>query len=199
MVREPLLGRVKTRLAAEIGAAASLRFYRGVSGSLIRRLAYDRRWRAVLAVTPDRKACSRFWPRGVRRVAQGGGDLGARMERLLRGQGHRPVVLIGSDIPEVSAAHIAEAFRLLKRNEAVFGPAADGGFWLIGLNPLPHLPGLFDGVRWSTPHALGDTLNNLSDRKVAFAAALTDVDEISSYRRVGHLGARSTLPAQSSS
>lgn len=189
------MGAVKTRLAADIGQVRSLRFYRSLTGVLIRRLATDRRWRTVLAVTPDRARGSRLWPPGVRRTPQGRGDLGARMLRLLRGQGHRPAVLIGSDIPGIGAAHIAEAFRLLRENDVVFGPAADGGFWLVGLKSSPRLPGVFGGVRWSGPHALADTLGNLAGRKIGFAATLSDVDEAASYRRVAHLGARVTLPA----
>jgi glycosyltransferase A (GT-A) superfamily protein (DUF2064 family) len=94
-------------------------------------------------------------------------------------------VLIGSDIPGVTASYIAEAFTLLRGNDAVFGPAADGGFWLVGLKPLPHLRDIFRDVRWSSPHALGDTLANLADRKVGFAARLDDVDDREAYWRTG--------------
>jgi rSAM/selenodomain-associated transferase 1 len=184
MIREPRLGAVKTRLAAAIGPVEAIRFYRSVTAALIRRLAFDRRWKTVLAAAPDTARMSRSWPAGVQRVAQGGGDIGARMGRLLRSQAG-PAVLIGSDIPCIEASHIAEAFTLLRRNDAVFGPAEDGGFWLVGLKPLPHLPNIFRDVRWSSPDALGDTLANLAGRKVGFAARLSDVDDQESYWRMG--------------
>jgi len=197
MVKEPRIGAVKTRLAREIGSASALRFYRSVSGNLIRRLAHDRRWRTVLAVSPDRAIASPAWPACIRRSPQGVGDLGARMERLLRSQGRCPAVLIGSDIPGVRAAHIAEAFGLLRACDAVFGPAADGGFWLVGLNSGRRSDRMFKAVRWSSPNALADTLRNLDGQSVGFAATLSDVDGAQSYRQCGHLGARVTLgPAQ---
>lgn len=184
MVREPRSGAVKTRLAAEIGTVEAIRFYRSVTVALIRRLAFDRRWQTILAAAPDTARMSRSWPAGVQRVAQGDGDIGARMERLLRSQAC-PAVLIGSDIPWVEASHIAEAFMLLRRNDAVFGPAEDGGFWLVGLKPLPHLRDIFRDVRWSSPDALADTLANLAGRKVGFAARLADVDDGETYWLIG--------------
>jgi rSAM/selenodomain-associated transferase 1 len=202
MTREPRLGAVKTRLAAEIGAVEATRFYRSVTLTLIRRLAFDRRWKTVLAVAPDTACMSRSWPAGVQRVVQGGGDIGARMGRLMRSQSGA-ALLIGSDIPEVEASHIAQAFMLLHRNDAVFGPAEDGGFWLVGLKPLPHLPNIFRDVRWSSPDALSDTLANLAGRKVGFATKLADVDDQEAYWRTGASAIRVTQrkadPAYSSS
>ena len=63
------------------------------------------------------------------------------------------------------------------QNDAVFGPAPDGGYWLVGLrrpNPLP--AGLFDGVRWSTEHALADSVRSLGTARVAYVDELADVD-----------------------
>jgi uncharacterized protein len=181
MVKEPRLGAVKTRLAAEIGAAAATRFYRGATDHLIRRLASDRRWRTLLAVAPDAAIAARRWPARVPRLRQGGGDIGVRMERLLLAQRPHPAVLIGSDIPGIAPRHIAEAFALLCRHDVVFGPATDGGFWLVGIKPLPHLPGMFRDVRWSSPDALADTLANLAGRRIGFAARLPDVDDAEGY------------------
>jgi hypothetical protein len=87
------------------------------------------------------------------------------------------VVIIGCDIPGIRREHIASAFRLLGSNDAVFGPALDGGYWLVGLRRRPGVLRSFAGVRWSTPHALSDTLANLAGRSVAFIAALSDVDD----------------------
>jgi glycosyltransferase A (GT-A) superfamily protein (DUF2064 family) len=103
-------------------------------------------------------------------------------------------VLVGSDIPALAASHIAEAFALLRRSDVVFGPAEDGGFWLIGLNARTRLSGMFDRVRWSGPHALADTLKNLSAFRVGFAATLSDVDDAASYKRAAQAGMRVTPP-----
>ena len=192
MAKEPCLGRVKTRLGREIGAVAATGFYRCVAANLIRRLARDRRWHTVLAVAPDRALASPFWPADIDRLRQGPGDIGQRMARQLSGDRSGPAVLVGSDIPGLKASHIADAFALLRRHQAVFGPAEDGGFWLIGLNSRTRLAGLFDGVRWSSPHALADTLKNASSLRVALAARLPDVDDAASYAQAAHAGTRVT-------
>lgn len=182
-VKAPRYGAVKRRLAASIGEAAALRFYRETTDGLIRRVARDRRWNTTLWVTPDTYASSgRFWPEDLARRSQGRGDLGARMLRALAASGTGPAVLIGSDIPDLKADHLAEAFALLASNEVVFGPAEDGGFWLVGLRRAAGLPGLFRGVRWSTEHALADSLATIPPgKRVGFAARLADVDDADGY------------------
>jgi glycosyltransferase A (GT-A) superfamily protein (DUF2064 family) len=183
-VRAPSWGAGKRRLARDIGDAAALRFERAMLGLLMRRLGRDRRWHLRLAVTPDRaRRRIRLWPRGGAIAAQGEGDLGRRMRRALAACPPGPAVLVGSDIPALAAHHIADAFRLLGHDDLVFGPAGDGGFWLVGARRSPRLPPLFGPVRWSGPHALGDVLSNLPPRvSVGFAARLDDVDDGASYR-----------------
>lgn len=175
--RAPRHGTVKRRLARAVGAAAALRFHRGQLLSLARGLGRDRRWRTVLAVTPDATAVrGTRWPAGIPRHGQGSGDLGTRMGRALAR--HRPLaVLIGSDIPGIGAADIAAAFRALRAGApAVFGPAEDGGYWLVGFGARrPAAP--FAGVRWSTAEALADTLANFRGaRRPALVRRLRDVD-----------------------
>src|SRR5690606_28747646 len=121
-------------LAHGIGERAAHHFYADTTRTLIRRLARDRRWQLALAVTPDTFARrARFWPRHVPRIPQGTGDLGTRMARVFHRLPPGPVVLVGSDIPDVTAGLAVRAFAALGRFEAVFGPAADGGYWLVGL------------------------------------------------------------------
>jgi hypothetical protein len=152
----------------------------------MRRLAGDRRWRLRLAITPDRARRAAYkWHRGIEVVPQGGGDLGVRMRRVMATAPPGPVVLIGSDIPALSARHIAAAFRCLGRCDLVFGPAADGGFWLVGARRRPRLPPLFGNIRWSSSYTLADTLEELPrDVSVGFVDTLEDVDDGSSYRRL---------------
>lgn len=171
--RAPRLGAVKRRLARGIGQMAALRFYRGQLAATLR-AARDRRWRTELAATPDHSRA--LWPVVAprpARVPQGHGDLGARMARALAR--HRRAVLVGSDIPGLSRADLAAAFRALGRADAVFGPAEDGGYWLVGLGPRrPAHP--FAAVRWSSAATLADTLANFAGRRVALLRALRDVD-----------------------
>jgi rSAM/selenodomain-associated transferase 1 len=185
-VRAPALGLGKRRLAREIGAVAALRFERLMIARLLRRLAGDRRWRLRVAVTPDRSCRSALrWRSGIEVAAQGHGDLGARMRRAIAGSPAGPVVLIGSDIPAIGAEQIAAAFRLLGKRDLVFGPAVDGGFWLIGARRRPRLPPLFRRVRWSTANTLADTLEELPGGvTTGFVDTLEDVDDGDGYRRL---------------
>jgi rSAM/selenodomain-associated transferase 1 len=180
--RAPRLGTVKRRLARDIGARAALRFHRATMLALLRGLAADRRFHTVLAVTPDHARVR--LPVRVDRVGQGGGELGARMHRAMaRGRTGR-VVIIGCDIPDARASDVRAAFRVLGHADAVFGPAEDGGYWLVGMSPRrPAHP--FAAVRWSTSHALADTLNNFRTRRVVFLRTLRDVDTASDLRCLG--------------
>jgi hypothetical protein len=185
-VRAPAYGSGKRRLAREIGDLAALAFERLMLARLLRCLGRDRRWHLRIAVTPDRaRYRRRLWPCGTPVIEQGGGDLGTRMQRALAACPPGPAVLVGADIPALRPGHIAEAFGLLGHHDLVFGPARDGGFWLVGARRSPRLPALFAKVRWSSPHALEDALANLPARvSVGFAASLEDVDNGEAYRRL---------------
>lgn len=180
--RLPRLGQGKRRLARDIGAIEALRFQRVMMARLLRRLGRDARWTTWLGITPDR---SGPWPRGVATFPQGGGDLGRRMARVARYLPPGPVVIIGSDIPDIATSDIAAAFHALGANEAVFGPAPDGGYWLVGLRRRPRFIDPFAKVRWSSEHALADTLANLFDKKVAMLRTLSDIDDGEAWRRNG--------------
>ena len=180
--RAPRYGAVKTRLARDIGAAEALRFYRGALRDLLRRVAHKARWETILAVTPDRSSLDRtLWPSGIAITRQDGGDLGRRMIAALRRAGARPAVLIGCDIPELSADHVAAAFRALGSRRFVLGPARDGGYWLIGARHPNHLKlSVLDGVRWSSAHTLQDSAARLGDVAV-LGALLDDIDDGAAY------------------
>ena len=182
MVKEPRAGRVKTRLGRDIGMAAAAAWFRSESAALLRRVR-DPRWRVVLAVSPDIQAQHRqIWPADLPRIPQGPGDLGRRMARAM-GQFRGPVCLIGADIPQLSRGHIARAFAALRGHDAVFGPATDGGFWLVGLRRggLAR-PRMFDGVRWSTPDTLTESRAALGHLRICLADRLSDVDTAEDLR-----------------
>ena len=186
MAKTPQIGRVKTRLARDIGAVAAVRFFRTASAGLIGRVARDPRWRTVLALAPDRAVHERgIWPDALPRVAQGVGDLGARMGRLFRDLPPGPVVIVGADIPGIERRHIAEAFAALGRHDAVIGPAEDGGYWLVGLRRRPRVADIFEGVRWSSAHTLEDTRNNICAQNMSLALLerLPDIDTGADYAR----------------
>jgi uncharacterized protein len=179
--RAPRLGAVKRRLARDIGDRAALRFHTATLTRLLRGLAAEKRFRTVLAITPDRARVS-FQ---VRRIRQGGGDLGVRMHRVFWRFPRGRIAIIGCDIPDAEPPDLHAAFRALGSADAAFGPATDGGYWLVAMSPRrPARP--FARVRWSTEHALADTLANFAGRRVAMLRTLHDVDT------AADLGAQST-------
>jgi hypothetical protein len=126
---------------------------------------------------------SRVWPAHVTRQPQGLGDLGDRMARIFRSAPAGLVLIIGADIPNITSALIAKAFRALGDHDAVVGPSPDGGFWLIGLKNIRAVPSqIFANVRWSTESALEDTLATLGSLRVARIDALRDIDTIDDLR-----------------
>lgn len=181
--RVPRLGAVKRRLATGIGAGAALRFYRATLFRLLRRLLAEPRFRTMLYLTP--------W--GARLVLpgrlggrlpvrmQGRGDLGARMMLAFRAFPAGRVAIVGADIPELRPADLLAAFAALGPADAVFGPAEDGGYWLVALGPRRPARAFAD-VRWSGPHALADTLVNFRGRRVHLLRRLSDVDTAADYR-----------------
>lgn len=183
MVKEPHPGRVKTRLGRDIGLVGAAWWFRHQTRRLLRRLR-DPRWQIVLAVSPDAEGLqSRVWPADLIRYPQGRGDLGARMARMLGQVPQGPACLIGADIPGVTRLHIATAFAALGDHDAVFGPAPDGGYWLIGLkHSRRQPPGFFQDVRWSTCHALADSRATLPGYRIAQCATLRDVDTVDDLR-----------------
>ncbi|MGE0735094.1 MAG: TIGR04282 family arsenosugar biosynthesis glycosyltransferase [Alphaproteobacteria bacterium] len=187
--KAPRMGAVKSRLAAGVGALPAYQFYVRQLERLLRDVSSDPRWQTWLAATPDAAVRSVPWRRmglspRARLLAQGAGDLGARMARPMRLLPPGPVVIVGSDIPALTRAHLADAFGMLGAHEFVFGPARDGGYWLVGARRTPALPDPFRAVRWSSEHALADTLANLRGHGVAMLEALEDIDDADAWARL---------------
>ena len=174
MVKEPRPGRVKTRLGRDIGMLAAAQWYRRHVTACMARLR-DPRWSLVAVYDPK---TARVIPGDADQyVWQGRGDLGRRMIAMLR-RAPAKSVLLGSDIVGVTPAHIARAMTALATHDAVLGPSPDGGYWLIGFRHPQRLPpGLLDGVRWSSEHALADTVARLPGQ-VALIDMLNDVDTV---------------------
>lgn len=204
MVKRPVAGRVKTRLAVDIGTVAATSFYRSTMRAVTGRLGRDRRWRTVLAVAPDTAVGDRGIAVCSRRIGQGRGDLGARMSRLLAG-GSIPaplsasVLIIGSDIPGIMPRHIWSAFSALRSADAVLGPAFDGGYWLIGARGHARQRIALGGIRWSSRHALADTLRMLEGcrippQRIARAPGLGDVDDAADWRQARATAGRVVHP-----
>jgi rSAM/selenodomain-associated transferase 1 len=192
--KEPVPGRVKTRLAA----ATSIQWARRVADAflhdLVDRLAAVDAQR-VLVFAPahakpffDELAGDRF-----ALTAQADGDLGQRLSAFFTAQiagGADAVVALGSDSPTVSLEYVEQAFRELERADIVLGPALDGGYYLVGC--ARRLPPIFEGITWGTSRVLAETVARLHDPawRLALLPPWYDVDTLDDWWMVrGHLAA----------
>lgn len=170
MARLPVAGAVKTRLAKRVGALNAAMAYRVLLAASVRALARDRRWQLVLAVTPARTIHERYWTRlapGCEVIAQWPGDLGQRMAHLLAKAGRAPAAVMGSDIIDVRACHVAAALKALRGKDSVLAPAEDGGFWLCATRGVTRRfpqrgAGPFLGIGWSQQDSYCQTANKLA-------------------------------------
>lgn len=181
--KAPVPGLAKTRLApglGEVGAAALAE--RMLRHALAQAVAADI-GPVVLCATPDAPhpmlremaaAC------GAALLAQGPGDLGARMARALRRQLRRwpRALLLGTDAPALGARQLREAARALDDHDAVFVPTHDGGYVLVGQR-RPGDPRCFRGMTWSHPRVMDDTRRRLADAGLSWAelAPVADIDD----------------------
>ncbi len=195
--KAPVPGRVKTRLARQLGTRGAAALYQKLLRQTLRIAREARLCPIELWCAPDARhgffvTCRREY--GVRLRRQCGGALGQRMNHALNqtlAAGH-PAVLIGGDCASVGEVELRTAFGLLAAgHEAVLGPAADGGYVLIGLNRPG--PALFQGIAWSTPTVLAATRRRLRRAGMNWVElpAGWDVDTPAELRRLR----RSSLPA----
>ncbi len=189
--KPPRAGAAKTRLAATLGpdAAAALAgaFLRDTFAALAREP-----WLDPILCTPEPAE-----DHGVEAVVwdQGGGDLGARLERAFRrGLLEHPAVLaLGADSPGLPSGHLRAVRSALASHAAALGPAEDGGFWGLALTSCP--PGLLAGLPWSSPDTARATLERLAPMSPAVVDPWWDVDVEADLRRVRAEVPREVAPA----
>lgn len=164
-VRNPIAGRVKTRLIPAIGATGATTVYRQLLASTLaaaRAADSDTLSLWIDQATPNTELQALIDEHAVEWHRQRGADLGERMHDALTSSltDHRHAVLIGSDCPEFSATYLEMAFDALSRHDVVIGPARDGGYVLIGMNAVHK--GLFDAIPWSTDRVMDATRQRIS-------------------------------------
>ncbi len=180
--KAPVPGRVKTRLAADVGAAAATAVYRVMGRTVVDAVRVGP-WRTVVCYhPPDALAEVRAWLGGeLDYWPQQGHDLGARMDQALRRAlaSSSRACLIGTDTPRVDAARVHEALVALEAADVVFGPAEDGGYYLLALRqPAPEL---FRRIPWGTSRVLARSTARAAaaELSVALLPPLADVDTVS--------------------
>lgn len=180
-LRAPEPGRVKTRLARTLAKDFVLRLYKafvqdtldaaGASGS------------PVICFTPDdkEKQVSGWLGNEYRYLAQKGRDLGERMANAFEAvfqSGYDKAVLVGTDIPQLTASLLSDAFDCLNRNRVALGPALDGGYYLIGFCKSRLTPTVFENIIWSGSRVLEQTRAVMDKNRVPYQLleTLNDID-----------------------
>ena len=188
-IRNPELGKVKTRLAATIGNGNALKVYEELL-RYTQQITENLPFRKVLYYADEMLENDR-WPNPVyEKRAQISGDLGIKMLRAFTetfASGAGQVVLIGSDCYELTSEILEEAFRQLEKHDAVIGPAADGGYYLAGFSRLN--PGVFQNKTWSTATVFQETIQDLKQAGYSYFTLpeLNDVDEEKDLGTLRHL------------
>ena len=177
-VKNPELGKVKTRLARTIGDEKALYIYK---------LLLEQTFQVTLPVLADKKLyysefvqnMDQFNDLVYEKHIQSGDGLGDKMYNAMKhsfGEWAGKVVLIGSDCFELSTHDLEEAFFSLEKKDVIVGPAKDGGYYLLGMNKLHHQ--LFENKTWSSENVLLDTLLDIENLNLNYQLldTLSDVD-----------------------
>lgn len=177
-VRNPKLGRVKTRLAAGIGAAKALTIYKLLmqhTEAILNPIDTDK-----IVYYSESISYSDIWDNTIYdKQLQQGSDLGERMENAFKNafeKGYKKVIIVGSDLWDLRVDHIESAFEQLNHYDVSIGPAHDGGYYLLGTTLF--IPELFREKNWGSETVLKDTLVTLESHTVGTLEPLNDIDTI---------------------
>lgn len=184
-IKNPVLGKVKTRLAKSIGDQKALDIYQ----HLIK----------ITQTVSLQSTCNRYlfysdfvdrtdnWPENkFLKHLQIGDDLGQRMQHAFEfvfKLGHSKALIIGSDCPTITAQHLQEAETSLDKNEVAFGPSEDGGYYLLGMKKL--IPQLFENQPWSTNVILPNAIDELNKLQLShhLLPVLNDIDTLEDWEQ----------------
>ncbi|GBD98261.1 2-phospho-L-lactate guanylyltransferase [bacterium BMS3Abin07] len=187
--KAPEKDNVKTRLAGYLSDKQRVELYEKLLTETIESLRKIEDIDTFLCYSP-RDSDSYFSSFGVEMFSQSGRDLGERMDNALSttlDRGYCNTVLVGVDIPGLSRDVVRSALALLADNEIVFGPAQDGGYYLVGVKKRIHE--IFTGIQWST----GDTLKQSVEKarhygySMALTKTLSDIDTIGDVIKSGYM------------
>ncbi|MDZ4847332.1 MAG: TIGR04282 family arsenosugar biosynthesis glycosyltransferase [Chitinophagales bacterium] len=179
-MKNPVLGKVKTRLAKTIGEAKALEVYH---------LLLEHTFKITTSVSCDKfifysdhvEQNDNWGKNGHHQELQEGNDLGERMQNAFSHvfvQDYDKAIIIGSDCYELTSEMIEKAFNALDTRDAVIGPAKDGGYYLLGMKSMHSQ--LFESKRWSTDSVLQETVNDIQKMKLKLVMleTLNDIDEV---------------------
>jgi uncharacterized protein len=188
--KEPVPGKVKTRLAADLGEGSAADLYAAMLEDVLDQVVSleDIKPLVFWSLESDSVPLLDRYP-GLETFVQQGPDLGERMEAAFTeafSMGAESCCIIGSDLPDLPLEHIRQAFDTLEQHQAdiVFGPAEDGGYYLVGMQRI--VPGIFDGIQWSTGEVLASNCLRAADLglKVGLIPLWYDIDLLADIRRL---------------
>ncbi|MCO6501019.1 MAG: TIGR04282 family arsenosugar biosynthesis glycosyltransferase [Vicingus serpentipes] len=176
------LGKVKTRLAKSIGDENAFQVYKHlveITEKVTEEINTEKRIYFSDVIIEEK------WPKTAKFV-QKGADLGQKMQNSVQkglDDGFEKIILIGSDLPDISPQIIQQGFNALNKNSVVFGPATDGGYYLIGLTQPHHF--IFEDKPWSKPNLLETTLSELQEKNIPYSLLeeLNDIDTVEDLRK----------------
>jgi len=182
--RNPELGKVKTRLATTVGDHSALNIYKFLlqhTVSATKDLPFKKQVHYSEKVRDND-----IWDNSVyHKEQQHGVDLGDRMEYAFQKgfeEGFKNIILIGSDLYDISQLDLETAFNALKKHNFVLGPAEDGGYYLVGMNRMNSL--LFKHKKWGSNTVLKETLSNLKNESYQLLPLRNDIDTFEDIREV---------------
>jgi uncharacterized protein len=186
-IKFPEKGTVKSRLAKDIHEDSALSLYRNFVFDILKTLK-TRKYQLKLCFCPpdDLDKVSAWLGKGYSYMPQQGKDLGERMKNAFRetfSEGFAKVLLIGSDIPDLTCTIIEEAYEF-DNYDAVIGPSLDGGYYLIGFKYDTFSPEIFEGMHWGTDRIFRDTMDVLRKKRyrVHILPEKRDIDTLEDLR-----------------
>ena len=168
-VKYPMAGRVKTRLAEQIGQGTAADLYRNFVTDILATLkSLDANFKIVFALGGSQDQFQQWLGKEYSYIPQVGQDLGQRMKNAFLqafGEEFNRVVVIGSDSPDLPEEYLELAFHALDTNDVVIGPSSDGGYYLIGFARNSFLPEAFGQISWGSNKVFEQTVNILKQHR----------------------------------
>ena len=177
-IKNQIEGKVKTRLAATIGHEAAMKIYQQLiqrTNTVANRIEADKIVFYSNFIEDD------IWENNIyKKQVQHGDTLGMKMENAFKSSftaGHKKIVIIGTDCPEINENILKNAFEKLNSYDIVIGPATDGGYYLLGMKK--EYPFLFQNIEWSTDKVLQQTIDLCKKNQLSYflLPELSDIDE----------------------
>lgn len=183
-LKYPEAGKVKTRLAKDIGKDEAARIYSQMALNIIESVFAPKSYNTIIFYDPPEKEQEiKNWigEKEVQYAPQIGNTLGDRISNAFKvvfSSGMEKAVIIGTDCLDVTSEIINEAVNLLDETEVVLGPAEDGGYYLLALNK--YRPEIFQDINWSTRHVLEQTVSKIVENRLTYhkLKTLKDIDTV---------------------